>query len=427
MPDPVPLHGVERQLPLHGVLVLDLTNVLAGPFCGYQLGRLGAEVVKIENPDGGDLARHLGADLDMAGRAMGLSYVAVNAGKQSLALNLKDPRGKEIFLALVERADVVLENFRPGVMSRLGLGYDVLSARNPRVIYCAISGYGQTGPWAGRPAYDQVVQGLAGLMSITGDATTGPLRAGFPICDTVGGLTAAFAIASALVEQRLTGRGRAIDVSLLEATLASMGWVVANYLNAGAVPSPMGNENVTAAPSGTFRTRAGMLNVSANEQKQFETLCELLGCPELTSDPRFHDRQVRKANRIALRGLLEERFAARDAAEWEELLNARGVPAGQVMTIPGILGHAQVEGRGFVEELPATTPRGAALRVCRPGFRLDQDYPPPAAPPELGADTGEWLRRLGYSDEEITTLEREGVVRARPVLPRCAPAAVHQE
>lgn len=323
-------------LPLAGVRVLDLSNVLAGPFCGYQLSRLGAEVIKIENPKGGDLARRLGADPVMAQRLMGLSFVAVNAGKQSVAIDLKSAEGKEIFLRLVERADVVLENFRPKVMDRLGLGYDVLGKHNPRLVYCAISGFGQDGPWAGRPAYDQIVQGLSGAMSITGDVRTAPLRVGFPIADTIGGITAAFAIASALVDQRTTGRGRRIDVSLLEATLATMGWVVSNHLNGNVTPEPMGNENFTAAPSGTFETASGLLNIAANEQKQFEALCDLVGRPELKTDPRFAERQSRKTYRGALKAELEEALRARSAAEWEAVFNAAGVPSGCILTVPEI-------------------------------------------------------------------------------------------
>lgn len=309
-------------LPLQGIRVLDLSNVLAGPFCGYHLARMGAEVVKIENPKGGDLARRLGADPKMAEQLMGLSFVAVNAGKQSVAIDFKAADGKEIFLRLVEQADVVLENFRPKVMERLGLGYDVLAQRNPRLVYCAISGFGQVGPWLGRPAYDQIVQGLSGAMSVTGDAATAPLRTGFPISDTIAGITAAFAISSALVEQRTTGRGRRIDVSLLEATLAAMGWVVSNHLNGNVEPQPMGNENFTAAPSGTFRSGGGLLNIAANEQKQYETLCDLVGRPDLKVDPRFADRQSRKVHRAALSVELNDALQARTAKEWEELFNA---------------------------------------------------------------------------------------------------------
>ena len=398
------------MLPLEGTRVIDLTNVLAGPFCGYQLARMGAEVIKVENPKGGDLARTLGADPEMARRQMGLSFVAVNAAKQSIALDLKDARGKAIFLDLVGVADVVLENFRPNVMKRLGLDYPVLSARNPRIVYCAISGFGQTGPWANRPAYDQIVQGLAGVMSVTGDEQTAPLRTGFPICDTIGGLTAAFAVSAALVEQRANGKGRCIDVSLLESTLATMGWVVSNYLNAGAIPQPMGNENFTAAPSGTFRTGDGLLNISANEQKQFETLCDLIGAPELKTDARFAERQTRKRNRNALSVLIEERLIARSAVEWEALLNAQGVPAGQVLSVPQILDHPQVRDRQFLESLPAAGSSGESLRVTRPGFRLDEPLPPPASPPALGADTRSWLRRLGRTDDAINELVAAGVI-----------------
>ena len=397
------------MLPLAGIRVLDLSNVLAGPFCGYHLARLGAEVIKIENPKGGDLARRLGADPDMARELMGLSFVAVNAGKQSVALDLKDPRGKEIFGRLVERADVVLENFRPGVMDRLGLGHSALAARNPRLVYCAVSGFGRTGPWAERPAYDQIVQGLSGVMSVTGDSQSAPLRAGFPLSDTIGGLTAAFAVAAALVEQRASGRGRFIDVSLLESTLAAMGWVVSNYLNAGVVPRPMGNENVTAAPSGTFRTGTGPLNIAANEQKQFETLCDLIGRPALKTDLRFAEREARKRHRDQLRALIEEALGARSAEEWEDLLNRNGVPAGRVLSVPEILVEPQVTNRGFVERVSVPS-LSETLRVTRPGFRFVEDFSAPGAPPALGAHTRLWLERIGCAPDDIEALARDGVV-----------------
>lgn len=381
-------------LPLSGIRVLDLSNVLAGPFCGYNLARLGAEVIKIENPDGGDLARRLGSDPAMADRLLGLSFVAVNAGKQSVALDLKTAPGKEAFLRLIDRADVVLENFRPRVMERLGLDYQVLSARNPRIVYCAISGFGQDGPWAGRPAYDQIVQGLSGAMSVTGDAASAPLRTGFPISDTIAGLTASFAISAALVEQQRTGRGRMIDVSLLESTLAAMGWVVSNHLNGGVDPVPMGNENMTAAPSGTFATGHGLLNIAANEPRQYEALCRLIGREDLLSDPRFAERHARKRHRDALRGEIEEALAARSATDWEARLNAAGVPAGCVLTVSEILGEAQLRERGFVEDLDLEGPRGG-LRVTRPGFRLSEPFPRPSPPPGLGAHTADWLARIG--------------------------------
>ncbi|MCA6116736.1 CoA transferase [Bradyrhizobium sp. WSM 1738] len=396
------------SLPLTGIRVLDLSNVLAGPFCGYHLARLGSEVIKIENSNGGDLARRLGADPQRAERLQGLSFVAVNAGKQSVALDLKSEAGREVFFRLVSKADVLLENFRPKVMERLGLGFDALCKRNPRLIYCAISGFGQNGPWSARPAYDQIVQGLSGAMSITGDAATAPLRTGFPISDTIAGLTAAFAISAALVEQQQMGRGRFIDVSLLEATIAAMGWVVSNHLNGGVEPRPMGNENFTAAPSGTFRTATGPLNIAANEQKQYRTLCDLIGRPDLKTDPRFAKREARKMNRGALSDELNAALSCRPAEEWEALLNAAGVPAGCVLTVPQVLREPQLLERGFVETLALDRAGEPPLRITRPGFRLDEAFPVPALPPSLGADTERWLARLGYTYPEIEHLIASG-------------------
>src|SRR5687767_13252281 len=261
---------------LEGIRVLDLTNVLAGPFCCYQLAVLGADVIKVEVPGSGDLARELGADPLLNRKRMGTSFLAQNAGKRSITLNLKSVKGKQVFQRLVATAEVVVENFRPGVMQRLGLDYDVLRQAKPGLIYCAISGFGQDGPLKDNPAYDQIVQGLAGVMSVTGTKDDPPVRVGYPIADTIGGLTAAFAIAAALVRRGRTGEGEFIDVSMLEATLVTMGWQVSNYLIGGIEPQRAGNENMTASPSGTFDTADGLLNVAANRQEQFETLCRLI-------------------------------------------------------------------------------------------------------------------------------------------------------
>lgn len=392
------------MLPFADVRVLDLSNVLAGPFCGYNLARLGAEVIKIERPKGGDLARSLGADPSMAVKGMGLSFVAVNAGKQSIAIDLKSEEGKDAFLRLVAISDVVLDNFRPNVMKRLGLGYEVLSQHNPRIIHCAISGFGQDGPWSGRPAYDQIVQGLAGVMSVTGDSSSAPLRVGFPAADTFAGLTASFAVAAALVEQRKSGKGCFIDVSLLECTLSAMGWVVSNYLNGGVSPLPIGNENFTAAPSGTFTTATGPLNIAANEQKQYETLCDLIGRSDLKCDTRFATRQARKDNRMALNEQINQALAARSAEEWERLLNAAGVPAGRVLTIPEILGESQLAERAFIETLDMDGTNGRPLRVTRPGFRFDTPFSPAGAPPAIGQDTTKWLAALGFDECDVVRL-----------------------
>ena len=300
---------------MQGVRVLDLTNVLAGPFATLHLALLGADVIKIERPGSGDLARKLGTMSELNEQLMGTSFLAQNANKKSVTLNTKSAEGKEIFLKLVETADVLVENFRPGVMDRLGLGYNVLKDINPGLVYCAISGFGQTGPDAHKPAYDQIIQGLSGEMAVNGDERLNPLRAGFPVCDTVGGLNAAFAIMAALYHRERTGEGQFIDVAMLDSIMPLMGWVAANLLIAGKAPVPMGNDNFTAAPSGVFRTGDGHINIAANKQEQWESVCEVLGVPELATDERFRERDVRKGNRKELTPLLEEKLAERGTAE----------------------------------------------------------------------------------------------------------------
>ncbi|CAE6736247.1 Acetyl-CoA:oxalate CoA-transferase [Paraburkholderia domus] len=397
-------------LPLAGVRVLDLSNVLAGPFCAYQLALLGADVIKVEHPEGGDLARRLGADKEAAMRNMGASFVAVNAGKQSITLNLKDPRGKTILRELVKTADVLVENFRPGVMTRLGLDFDALREVNPKLVYCAISGFGMDGEFSKRPAYDQIIQGISGVMSVTGDADSAPLRVGYPISDTVGGLTAAFGICAALVDARASGHGRMLDVSMLEATLATMGWVVSNYLNAGVAPKPMGNENFTAAPSGTFKTGDGPLNIAANESKQFASLCRLIGRADLLDDVRFSERNARKVNRAALKAEIEAALAHDSAANWEAKFFEAGVPAGRVMSVPEILAHPHLESREFIREF-AGDGTAERQRVTRAGFRLsDADTAPTTPAPVLSAHTREHLASLGYDDAQIDHLRSEGVI-----------------
>ena len=396
------------SLPLRNIRVLDVSNVLAGPFCGYQLALLGAEVIKIEQPGAGDLARRLGADSAAAARQMGASFVAVNAGKQSVTLNLKHAEGKAIFKSLAADADVLIENFRPGVMARLGLDYAALAEINPRIVYCAISGFGQDGPLALRPAYDQIIQGISGVMSVTGDDGSAPLRVGYPVCDTIGGMTAAFAICAALLEARANGHGRMIDVSMLEATLATMGWVVSNFLNAGVEPKPIGNENFTAAPSGTFRTADGLLNIAANETKQYEALCDLIGRPDLKTDSRFADRHSRKLHRDALNEEIEKALTARSALEWEPLMIGASVPVGRVLSVPEILSHPHIAARRFVKSFEAS---GVNQRVTRSGFQLSGDEPVPAGPaPELSAHTHQWLSHLGYNAEHIERLHERGVI-----------------
>ncbi|AZN96270.1 CoA transferase [Mesorhizobium sp. M9A.F.Ca.ET.002.03.1.2] len=375
---------------LSGIRVLDLTNVLAGPYCAYQLALLGADVIKVEAPQGGDLARQLGGSPELNSTGMGASFLAQNAGKRSVVLDLKKEADRERFLDLVASADALVENFRPGVMDRLGLGYARLKEVRPSLVYCAISGFGQTGPMRDNPAYDQIIQGLSGIMSITGTPETAPLRVGYPVADTLGGLVGAFAITAALVRQKTSGEGAFLDVSMLECTLSALGWPVSNYLTADVDPRPMGNENMTAAPSGTFRTGDGLLNIAANKQEQFVTLCRLIGLPELASDPRFAEREMRKRNRIALKELIEDALASGSAAVWEETLNRAGVPAGRVLTIPQVLAEQQVIERDMTTRFDGVSKVDRPLTVVRGGFMVDGAAPlPTKPPPALGEHTDE--------------------------------------
>ncbi|MEU9023735.1 CoA transferase [Actinomadura sp. NPDC048394] len=374
------------ERPLSGVRVLDLTNVLAGPYCSYQLMLLGAEVVKIEVPGQGDLARHLGPDAELNRSGIGASFLAQNAGKKSVELDLKDAAGRTAFEDMVRGADVLLENFRAGVLARLGFGWPRLRELNPGLVYCAISGFGQTGPMSQAPAYDQIIQGLSGMMSITGTEETAPLRIGFPVCDTVGGLTAALHISAALAGRARTGKGTFLDVSMLESAVSAMGWAVSNYLVSGVPPEPMGTQNATAAPSGTFQAADGPLNIAANRQRQFETLCDLVGRRDLLDDPRFADREQRKAHRDALTGELNRALGRRTAGEWERILSPAGVPAARVVTVPQALGLDQLEHRGFFTEMPFPDGSGRVLKVTGSGVLHDGEPLRPTGPPPLLGD-----------------------------------------
>lgn len=394
---------------MHGVRVLDLTNVLAGPFATLHLALLGAEVIKIERPGSGDLARKLGTMTELNEQLMGTSFLAQNANKKSVTLNTKSPEGKEIFKKLVKDADVLVENFRPGVMDRLGLGYEILKEINPGLIYCAISGFGQSGPDAKKPAYDQIIQGLSGEMAVNGDERLNPLRTGFPVCDTVGGLNGAFAIMAALYHRERTGEGQFIDIAMLDSIMPLMGWVAANLLIADREPVPMGNDNFTAAPSGVFSTGDGHINIAANKQEQWESVCDVLGLEELKTDPRFQKRDIRKQNRKQLTPLLEVKLAERGTKEWVELLNANGVPSGAILSLRDALQQPQIKHRETLKNVSVDGIGSIPLFNLTAKFeQTPGDITSP--PPRLSAHTAEVLAAIGINEDELTDLKTRNVI-----------------
>jgi formyl-CoA transferase len=339
---------------------------------------------------------------------MGISFLAQNSGKRSITLNLKSSKGKSILKKLIKRSDALVENFRPGVMERLSLDYKKLKIENPDLIYCAITGFGQDGPLSQNPAYDQIVQGLSGVMSITGDKNNNPFRVGYPISDTIGGLTAAMAISAALNNPK---GGSFIDISMLESTLVTMGWVISNYLIGGVLPKPQGNENFTSSPSGSFQAKDGLINIAANKDEQWELLAEHIGRDDLIVNPDFFSREKRKENRLRLKAEIETVLTKKSAKKWIEELNKIGVPAGPVLSIPEILKHPQILNRGLISEIHNTPNLEKKIKILKSAIIFDGKHPETkSTPPSLGADNNQIYLDLGYDESDIKVLEEEGVI-----------------
>ncbi|MCY4395967.1 MAG: CoA transferase [Rhodospirillaceae bacterium] len=396
--------------PLAGLKVLDMAHVLAGPSCGWMLAMLGAEVIKVEPTGEGDLLRVVDEDPARRAVGMGLGYQSVNAGKRSLAVDFKTAVGREIVLGLADRADVLVQSFRAGALDALGLGPDKVTARNPRLVYCAISGFGQDGPRRGVRAFDHVIQAASGIMALTGAPDGGPQKVGTPVSDTSTGVMAAFAILAALHERQRTGRGRFLDVSMLHTMFALMAPQVVQTVLADAPPVRVGNSAFTGSPTADcFRCADADILIGANTEAQFAGLMKALGRGDLAGDSRFDAPEARKRNRSALRGEIESALATQTADHWERVLAAAGIPASVVRTLHEALQHPQ-----FAAD-PATTwmesPGGGPAPLPNLPFRLDRQRPaPPAPPPSVGADSRAILAELGYTAAAIDALIAEKIV-----------------
>ncbi|MBT4490684.1 MAG: CoA transferase [Rhodospirillaceae bacterium] len=394
--------------PFEGVRVLDFTQVFAGPFGTFQLALLGADVIKVERP-GGEEMRNGPLSKEWSDRGMAPGWLAINANKRNIALDLKDPESIEIVKRLAAKADIVTENFRPGVMERLGIGYEALSAINPSLIYCAVSGFGQNGPERNTPSYDGRIQAVSGIMSITGHEGTGPTRAGFAVCDAIGGMTSAFAIASALFQRTHTGKGQCIDVSMLDSTLAFLSPLVSEHTTTGHVHGQYGNQAISRRPTANlFKVGDDNLLLAVNTQKQFEALMHAIGQPELLEDPRFADWHGRTEHEGALREIIETAFATADITTWEARLAEAGAPASQVRTIAEAVKHPQLEHRDVLQSVDSPFGElnliGSGFRLAHGGGSIDR---PPVSP---GEHAEEVLAEAGYSKDEIQDFRTAGVI-----------------
>jgi crotonobetainyl-CoA:carnitine CoA-transferase CaiB-like acyl-CoA transferase len=393
-------------LPLEGIRVVDFTRFLAGPYCTMELGDFGADIVKIE-PLEGDHSRYQTLRPDLLGNSY--FFVAANRSKRSMAVNLQDGEGREIVRRLARRADVVVENFRPGVMERLGLGSCTLRERNPRLIYCMISGFGQTGPYSSRPGFDQVAQGMSGFMSITGQEPTGPTRAGIALADLVCAITACRGILYALLARERTGLGQEVHVAIVDAMVSLLTWSAGMYFETGVPPGVAGNHHPLSSPFGVYYAADGPFNLCAGNEVMWRRLCEALGHVELLDDPRFATNNDRVANRPVLDPILNAAFEARTAAEWVPFLNEHGVASGPIYDLGQVFRDPQI----LHEEMLVERPHPVLGTVKMVGLPIKLSNTPGAirrVPPMLGEHTDEVLREIGYTPEDITRLRAHRVI-----------------
>ncbi len=391
--------------PLDDLTIVDLSRALAGPYCTMMLADLGARVIKVETPHGGDDTRGWGPPFLNGESAY---FLSINRNKESLTLNLKASRGRDLLWRLLERADVLVENFRPGTMDRLGLPYDAVHERIPRLVYCSISGFGQTGPYRERPAYDLIVQGMGGIMAITGEPDGPPTKVGVAVGDICAGMFAAYAILAALRVRDRTGRGQWVDAAMLDGQVAWMTYAAANYFATGEDPSRFGSAHPNLVPYQAFPSGDGFVNVAVGSEGLWQKFCEALEIP-LARDPRFATNAARVAHRKELLDILMPVFARRTTAEWVDRLLRAGVPAGPISGMSEVMSDPQVGHRGMVVDLDH--PRAGRIRVN--GVPVKFSETPGAVrmpPPVLGEHSEAILRSIGIGGDEIAALRKEGVI-----------------
>ena len=378
--------------------VLDLTRVRAGPTCVRQLADWGADVVKVEMPEG------LDAGDPMGGPRMGPDFQNLHRNKRGLTLNLKSPEGVAIFKTLVEGADVVVENYRPDVKHRLGVDYEALSAVNPKLVYASISGFGQDGPYAGRPGFDQIAQGMGGLMSITGEPGKGPMRVGIPVADLCAGLFAAMGILTALLERETSGKGQWVQTSLLQAQAFMLDFQAARWLMAGDIPKQAGNDHPTSIPTGVFTTADGAMNIAASGQAIYARFARVMGHPEWLEDERFATGAARSKNRHALNALIDEATRSNTTAHWVEALNEAGVPCGPINNMQQVFEDPQVRHLGIAQKLGDVAYLGQPFTLSRTASAITTH------PPGIGEHSAAILAEAGYTAEQIADFRARQVV-----------------
>ena len=389
---------------LSGYRIVDFSHVLAGPIATNFLCLLGADVIKIESSSG-DTMRNYGSRQSTNG--MGSSFVSVNSGKRSIVLDLKEEAHRDAARRMIAKADVVVENFRPGVIDRLGLGYTACREIKPDIVFCSVSGFGQSGPLKFNPAIDQIIQSMSGLMTLSGEPGSPPMRIGFPVVDSYSGLLAAFSIMSALLQRERTGKGQCIDLAMFDAAMVMMISVLGPYLVDGSKPEKQGNRGYSMSPTAdTFPTATGSITLGVIRDEQFRRLCAAIGRPGLAEDPRFADRKARSEHGDALQAEVIKTLSARTAEEWEKILNDSGVAAGVVRELPDAIALSHFQERGL--KIPVKVPGAARehAEILNTGFRFSHDPPPEVDrhPPRLGEHTRQILEELGYDDEAINAI-----------------------